>query len=146
MIPLKTVFQLRGGYAIRWYELLVAKRHLGTFRMDVEVLRAWLGLEAHELPMAKDLRARALDVPKKELDLKADLSFTYRPIKVGRRITGWTFTVKPNRPRSALKRREPLPDPAPEPTEAEKRANLAHLAALRAQLKGGPQPAAEAAA
>ena len=43
MIPLKTVFKLRGGYAIRWYELLKAKEYLGTFSMSVEEL-AWLAV------------------------------------------------------------------------------------------------------
>jgi plasmid replication initiation protein len=98
-IPLKVVFKLRGGYAIRWYEMLVAKKHLGSFSMDVEELRAWLGIGEGELSAVKDLRKRAIDVSKAELDNKADLTFRYEPIKAGRRITGWKFKVKENRPR-----------------------------------------------
>jgi hypothetical protein len=94
MIPLKVVFKLRGGYAIRWYELLVAKKHLGTFSMSVEDLRSWLEIGDGELSAVKDLRKRAIDVSKAELDNKADLTFRYEAIKAGRRITGWTFKVK----------------------------------------------------
>ena len=96
MVPLKTVFKLRGGYAIRWYEMLKAKEYLGTFSMSVEELRAWLAIDDGELSAVKDLRKRAIDVSKSELDCKADLTFTYTPTKVGKRITGWTFKVKEN--------------------------------------------------
>jgi len=135
MLPLKTVFRLRGGYAMRWYELLVARKYLKTFTMEVEELRAWLGIEAGELPMVKDLRKRALDVPKAELDAKADLTFTYAPTKVGKRITGWTFTVKPNRPRP-VQRSLPLRDAEPEPSPEQKAQNLAVLADAKAKLRG----------
>ena len=82
MVPLKVVFKLRGGYAIRWYELLVAKKHLGTFSLSVEELRSWLTIGDGELSAVKDLRKRAIDVSKAELDNKADLTFSYMPIKL----------------------------------------------------------------
>lgn len=135
MIPLKTIFKLRGGYAIRWYELLVARKHLETFSMSVEELRAWLGIEAGELPAVSDLRARALDVPKKELDAKADLTFTYAPIKAGKKITGWKFRVKANHPRP-VQRRLPLRAVEPEPTAEVKSQNLAILAEAKARTRG----------
>ena len=31
-----SAFRLQGGYAIRWYEMCQAKKHLGTFTMSVE--------------------------------------------------------------------------------------------------------------
>jgi plasmid replication initiation protein len=76
MSPLKSVFKLRGGYAIRWYEMLKAKEYLGTFSMSVEELRAWLAIDDGELSAVKDLRKPAIDVSKAELDNKADLTFT----------------------------------------------------------------------
>jgi plasmid replication initiation protein len=33
-IPLKTVFRLQGGYAIRWFEMCKAKEYLGTFNIE----------------------------------------------------------------------------------------------------------------
>jgi hypothetical protein len=44
-IPLKTVFRLQGGYAIRWYEMCKAKEYLATFTMSVEEVGAWLDIE-----------------------------------------------------------------------------------------------------
>lgn len=107
MVPLKTVFKLRGGYAIRWYEMLVAKKHIGLFNMYVEDLRDWLAVDDGELPNVEDLRRRAIDVPKAELSNKADLTFVYAPIKLGRRIVGWKFKVMENHPRP-VQRQLPL--------------------------------------
>ena len=63
----------------------------------------------------KDLRRRAIDVAKAELDKKADLSFTYTPTKAGHRIAGWTFKVKKNQPRP-VQRQLHLRDQEPEHT------------------------------
>lgn len=137
-IPLKTVFRLQGGYAIRWYEMLKAKEYLGTFSMGVEELRDWLGIEECELTTVKDLRRRAIDVSKAELDKKADLSFTYNPTKVGRRITGWTFKVRKNRPRP-VQRQLPLrvePELSPEQEAEAKAARRAAVETLRQQIRG----------
>lgn len=142
-IPLKTVFRLQGGYAIRWYEMVKAKEYLGTFSMSVEELRAWLGVEEHELPSVKNLRKRAIDVSRAELDKKADLSFTYTPTKVGRRITGWTFKVKKNHPRPT-QRQLSLRDLEPERTPEERTKNLGVLADWKHGQRAAkaPRPAA----
>jgi plasmid replication initiation protein len=136
-IPLKVVFKLRGGYAIRWYEMLVAKKHLGSFSMSVEELRAWLGISEGELSAVKDLRKRAIDVSKAELDNKADLTFRYEPIKAGRRITGWKFKVKENRP--PVQRQLPLrveSEPSAEEAEKARVVRRAALEELRQKLRG----------
>jgi hypothetical protein len=54
IIPIKTIFRLRGGYAVRWYEMLKAKHHLKTFSMGVQDLRLWLGIQDDELAAVKD--------------------------------------------------------------------------------------------
>lgn len=133
MIPLKTVFKLRGGYAIRWYELLKAKEYLGTFSMSVEELRAWLAIDDGELSAVKDLRKRAIDVSKAELDNKADLTFSYTPTKVGKRITGWNFKVRKNHPRP-VQRQLPLRDSEPERTAEEIARGRSMLKAISAQV------------
>lgn len=127
MVPIKTVFKLRGGYAIRWYEMLVAKKHIGMFNMYVEELRDWLAIDDGELPTANDLSKRAIDVPKAELSNKADLSFVYAPIKLGRRIVGWKFKVMGNQPRPD-QRQLPLRDSEHECTEGGITNGLAVLA------------------
>lgn len=133
-IPLKTVFKLQGGYAIRWYEKLQAQKYLGTFTLTVEELRKWLQIGDGQLSSVKDLRKRAIDVSRAELDHKADLTFTYTPTKVGRRITGWVFKVKKNTPRP-MQRQLPL-DPAElERTAEETQKGKAALAAMKERIR-----------
>jgi hypothetical protein len=133
-VPLKTVFRLQGGYAIRWYEMLQSKKYLKTFTMSVEELRQWLQITDGQLPAVKDLRKRAIDISKAELDHKADLTFVYSPTKVGKRITGWRFTVQNNRPRP-VQRQLHLPSNEPEPSPEEVAKAKASLASLKARLK-----------
>jgi len=102
-IPLRAAFKMRGGYAIRWMEMLYSKQHTGSFAMSVEELRDWLALAPDELKTTDHLRSRAIDYPRRELEAKSPLSFTYKSRKVGRRITSWVFTVKKNTPRRVKK-------------------------------------------
>lgn len=105
-VPIKTVFKLRGGYSVRWIEMLYSRQHEGTFVLSVEELRFWLAVGPDELKKTDHLRSRAIDYPKDELDSKSPLTFTYKPRKIARRITGWTFTVKKNKPRPVLKKKK----------------------------------------
>jgi plasmid replication initiation protein len=100
--------------------------------MSVQDLRLWLGIQAEELAAVKDLRKRALDIPRNELSAKADLTFVYAPTKTGKRITGWKFTVKENRPRP-VQRQLPLPimEEHAQTVEDAKRA----IAAMKAAVK-----------
>jgi plasmid replication initiation protein len=45
-VPIKTVFKLQGGYAIRWYEKIRAEKYIGSFTMTEEELRQWLQVPA----------------------------------------------------------------------------------------------------
>ncbi|RYD26944.1 MAG: RepB family plasmid replication initiator protein [Verrucomicrobiaceae bacterium] len=110
-IPLRAVFQLRGGYAIRWLEVLHSRRHQGSFFLSAEELRHWLHIEPDELRTSAHLHQRAIDYPRQELDAKAPLTFTAAPRKFGRKIAGWTITVKENKPKptKAKRARNPCP-------------------------------------
>jgi plasmid replication initiation protein len=106
-VPLKTVFQLRSGYAIRWLEMLHSRQHLGSFFMTVEELRDWLHIEPGELEMVGNLTARAVEYPRKQLDQKSPITFTALPRKAGRKLSGWTITVLENKPKPTTKARKP---------------------------------------
>src|SRR5580692_415188 len=110
-------------------------------QMSVEDLRAWLEIEEHALPSVKNLRKRAIDVSKAELDKKADLTFTYKPTKTGRRITGWTFKVKKNQPRP-VQRQLPQRDHEPDHTPEVKAKGLGALAVCKREVAETAPPVA----
>ena len=66
--------------------------------MTVAELRDWLHLKEGELVKISHLQARVLEQARKELDRKCPLSFVYDPLKEGRKITGWRFSVVDNKP------------------------------------------------
>jgi plasmid replication initiation protein len=132
-VPLRTVFKLQGGYAIRWYEKLQATKFLGSFTLTVEELRQWLQITDGQLSAVKDLRKRAIDVSRAELDSKADLTFSYTPTKTGKRITGWIFKVKKNQPRP-IQRQLPL-RVEPEPSQEDKVKARVSFEALKEQVR-----------
>lgn len=145
-IPIRTVFQLRSGYAIRWLEMLYSRRHQGSFYLSVEELRDWLHIEPDELNKPFNLWSRAIDYPRKDLDGKSPLTFREEARKIGRTVIGWTFTVKDNKPKPVAKTRKPrTPKAAPAPVvEPAQRAEwAAELSAFKASLAPGlPLPQA----
>lgn len=143
-IPLRSILKLRSGYAIRWLEMLYSRKHLGSFYMSVKELRDWLHIEEGELERVVHLNQRAIDYPRKELELKSHLTFTSKPKKVGRKITGWVFTIRENKPKEVqVKAKKTKAKVVPVPTvpadDPAKRAEwAADLAALKQSLGRPP--------
>lgn len=131
-IPLNSILRLRGGYAIKWLELLHARKHVGTFVLTIAELRDWLHIDDGELQRTDNLQARAIVHPQKELNAKSPLAFTFKPQKIGRRITGWIFKVKKNKPRPVpVKRKKGV-----SPVEPAARVTVENLQTLRESISG----------
>ncbi|MDB6134355.1 MAG: repB [Verrucomicrobiales bacterium] len=145
-IPIRTAFQLRSGYAIRWLEMLHSRQHQRTFYLTVEELRDWLHIEPGELQRIVHLNQRAIDYPRKELDAKSPLTFTSESKKVGRKVVGWKFTVIDNKPKPVTKIRKPRTSKAALAPPVDPAQQAAHAAALRefkaALAPGKPLPSA----
>jgi plasmid replication initiation protein len=106
-IPLEIFFRIQGSYAVRFYLFCKswdpALNRSPGWRMTVEELRAWFGLQPHEYEQTFHIRAAILERAKDELDQVADVSFEYDPVMEGKKIVGWDFVPVPNKPkRTAL--------------------------------------------
>jgi hypothetical protein len=108
-IPLEYFFRIQGAYAVRFYLFCKSwdptKHKSPGWRMTVEELRAWLGIEEDQYEKLFHLRAAVLERAKEELDRVADVSFEYEPITEGGRTVGWSFTPYKNRPKGRVTRR-----------------------------------------
>ncbi|MBF0556161.1 MAG: RepB family plasmid replication initiator protein, partial [Nitrospirae bacterium] len=89
--------------SIRLYELLIQYWRLGERRFEVEELRKILGITDSEYPLYANFKQRVILTAQAELAKSTDLSFTFKEIKTGRKVTGIEFTITVK---------------APEPTEA----------------------------
>ena len=98
-VRLDRFFKFRSSYTIRFFERLEMQRGLNvlTWKMALEEMRDWLGLDAESYPKFVLFRERVLDAAQRELEAKSDWSFSFETIKVGRRITGVEFTLRPSR-------------------------------------------------
>jgi len=100
-LQLHTALTLNSKYAKRLYELFSMYKNLPdkTFRIDVKELKERLDLI--EPKTGKDryekwthFKNRVLDPAEHEINGKADLSFSYQPIKKGRSVTQIDFAIE----------------------------------------------------
>ena len=132
-LELDQALKLRGGYAIRFYELIKAREGMKRFEMTVQELREWAGLGEGEMPRTNDLTRFVVEMARRELDAKADLSFDFEPRRLGRGISAYAFKVRKNRPAKRPRKPATALEPPELDEEARKRA-VEPLARFRASL------------
>ena len=85
---LEVAFSLESAYSMRFYEMLAGQEEPITY--TIEALRKEFCLE-DKYAMTKDFIRRVVESAKHELDMKSPVSFTYTPIKEGRKIVKLLF-------------------------------------------------------
>lgn len=92
---LEQVAQLNSKYAVRLYEVVIAWRSAGkTPMITIDELRNRLGVLDDEYIELKNLKARVIDFSIKQINEKTEISISYEQHKNGRKIIGFTFTIK----------------------------------------------------
>ena len=85
---LEVAFRLESVYAMRFYEMLSSQKKPITYSLDA--LRKEFQLE-NKYSLTKDFIRRVIVSAKMELDEKSPVSFTFTPLKTGKRITQILF-------------------------------------------------------
>lgn len=85
---IEVAFKLESCYSMRFYELMACQKEPLTYSIDA--LRRIFKLE-NKYTFTKDFIRRVIDASKQELDQKSPVTFTYAPIKDGKRITQLIF-------------------------------------------------------
>ena len=85
---LEVAFNLETSYSMRFYELLAGQKEPIAYTIDF--LRKEFLLEG-KYKLNKDFIRRVVESAKRELDEKSPVTFTYRPLKEGRKITRLMF-------------------------------------------------------
>lgn len=93
---LVTVFlRLRSKYSTQIYELLKMRQGISNLRMSVEEFRETLGLEDKYTEFAQ-MKRRVIEQARGELKKRADIYFTYRVLRDGRRAESIQFYIHEN--------------------------------------------------
>ncbi|MDY0502848.1 replication initiation protein RepM [Pasteurella multocida] len=92
---LEQVSELNSKYAVRLYEIVIAWRSTSkTPMIAIDELRDRLGVLDDEYQITGDFKKRVLDYALKQINDKTDITITYEQHKNGRKIIGFTFTIK----------------------------------------------------
>ena len=85
---IEVAFRLESCYSMRFYELMACQTEPLTYSIDA--LRRIFKLE-DKYTYTKDFIRRVVEASKLELDQKSPVSFTYSPLKEGKKITQLIF-------------------------------------------------------
>jgi len=92
---LKHISQLTSFYAFRIYELMIQHKKFGRREFEVAKLRELLELQ-NKYPSVKDFRKYVLELAVTEINQHTDIFLTMEPIRKGRSIAGFSFTIRLN--------------------------------------------------
>jgi len=90
---LKYAIQLKSRFSIRIYELLKQYESIGSREFLLSDLRTIIGVGPDEYPLYGNFKAKVLNVAKRELRAKTDLSFDFEEIKIGRSVGKIRFNI-----------------------------------------------------
>lgn len=104
---LEQVAELNSKYAVRLYEIVIAWRSTGKTPMfTIDELRDRLGVLDDEYQRMEVLKRKIIDFALKQINEKTDSTITYEQHKQGRKIVGFTFTIKQKVKKTTVKSKE----------------------------------------
>jgi len=93
---LRNVIRLKSCYAIRVYELLKQYENAKERTFPLDELKAVLGIKPEEYKLYGDFKRKVILKSQEELREKTDLSFNFKEIKDGRKVSSLHFVIKKN--------------------------------------------------
>ena len=96
---LQQISYLTGKYAVRLYELVIAWSEIGKVpKISLDDFRHRLGIEDHEYKAMNHFKSRVLEPSLKQINEHTDIILKYEQHKLGRTITGFSFSFKQKNP------------------------------------------------
>ncbi|MBE5851250.1 MAG: RepB family plasmid replication initiator protein [Lachnospiraceae bacterium] len=91
------VLRLASANQIRMYEILKQRQNMvQPVTIQLAELRELLGVDPGAYPEYNDFKKWVIDKAKKELAAQTDITFTYSPIRAGRKVAALEFTISKN--------------------------------------------------
>ena len=89
------IVKLSSIYAVRIYEILKNPEFIGKRTFSIDDLRTKLLIKEDKYENSKDLKAKVLEIAKREINAKTDLEIDFKFIKDGRKFAEIEFDVQP---------------------------------------------------
>ena len=107
---LSDIYDMDSWYAIRLYELLIQYEKIGSREITVNQLRYFLGLE-DKYKLINNLRRRVIDIALEQINTSTSYVVSCEPVKKGRRIHAFLFTIKDTAPAKPKAESSNTPNP-----------------------------------
>ncbi|MDW8003028.1 MAG: replication initiation protein [Deltaproteobacteria bacterium] len=88
---LKNISKLKSQYSIRLYELLRQYLPVGKREIEIETLKAMLGIGKDEYKLFADFKKRVIEKSAREINQKTDLDFKVKYVKEARKVVSVLF-------------------------------------------------------
>lgn len=95
-ISIGEVIGLKSIYAIRFFELLKQYESLGTRNFTLYEIRDYCGIPENQYLLYANLKSKVLEIAKREINSKTNISIEYEEIKTSRKVTSLKFIIKSN--------------------------------------------------
>lgn len=93
---LKNILYLGSSHAIKLYQILTQYKTIGAREIKLDDLRSMLGIsEIKTYELYNAIKRKILDISKREINAKTDITFSYKPIKQGRKVVAIQFKILP---------------------------------------------------
>lgn len=96
---LKNILELKGKYSIRMYEIIKSNEFKKVAEITVDELRKILKADKGSYLVYQNFKNRIIIQAQKELKEKTDISFDFKEIKTGRKVTALRFYIHQNKSR-----------------------------------------------
>lgn len=98
MLQLKSnnIIFMKSKYSPRIYEILKYYKNQGSFEIQLNELRKLLKIE-NLYPFYSNFKSKVILPSKRDLKKNTDLSFDFKEIKTGQKVTGLKFTIHSNK-------------------------------------------------
>lgn len=91
---LENILYLNSSHAIKIYQLLAQYKKIGEREITLDALRSILGIsELKAYSAYGSIKRRILEISKREINEKTDLTVSYKEIKAGRKVIAIKFKI-----------------------------------------------------
>ena len=91
---LGNILYLRSSHAIKLYQILAQYKKIGERTITVDELKSFLGLEDMiTYKVYSALKRKVLEISKREINQKTDLTISYKEIKKSRKVVAIVFKI-----------------------------------------------------
>lgn len=93
-IEIADTLKLKSIYAVRIFELLLQYIDIGSRKISLDYLRAYLGIEEEEYKNYFDLKRKVIEKSKIEIDSKTEYKIDFTEIKESRKVVAIEWKIK----------------------------------------------------